>query len=324
MQTGTSANTSPENFLVTRLRRNVAGRADVGVMFLNRQATGEHADGRYNRSYGVDANFRPLGQLVINSYVAGTRSPDSAGSTTAARLTVGWRDRLWNTAAFVKQVGDGFDPGVGFVHRRGMRHTYATVWAHPRPRIPFVQEVNPYVELDYITNLRSVLETQTATVGFDVQFLDGGRLGLSYNDGFELLFEPFRLLSHTVVSVGDYRFDEVTASYRSSAGRAISGQVNITSGGFFDGTRTLSEVRLLDQAGRQRVRALQHRGRSGGHQPPAELRPLSAERSRRRLHRATRDRGRRLHRTGADRQDHQAVGVLTTRGAARSALSCLP
>ncbi|NCW46494.1 MAG: hydrolase, partial [Gemmatimonadaceae bacterium] len=56
MQTQHGAGSAPaENFGVARLRRNVFGNSDVGILAANRQAT--DGSGAYNRTYGVDANI---------------------------------------------------------------------------------------------------------------------------------------------------------------------------------------------------------------------------------------------------------------------------
>jgi hypothetical protein len=237
MQTRSSPLAPAENFTAARLRRPLAQHGDVGLLVLNRQVT-DGDTGFYNRSAGAEVNLRFVGNLVVNSYVAVTDQPGRHGPNTAERLTVGWRDRLWDISGFVKQVGDAFTPGMGFVRRTAMRQSYATLGLHPRPRIGFVQEVNPYVEVDYTTNLRSVLETRNTTLGLDVPLIDGGRVSVTYNDGFERLIDPFPVLSHTVIPPGDYRTANTAVSFSTSAGRALSGQASVTRGGYYDGDKT--------------------------------------------------------------------------------------
>ena len=52
----------------------------------------------------------------------------------------GWRDELWDVSALWRHVGEDFNPTVGFVRRRDIRQSYATVGLHPRPPLPGVQE----------------------------------------------------------------------------------------------------------------------------------------------------------------------------------------
>ena len=235
MQTQRVDSLPAENFAVLRVRRNLGG-SDLGFMVVNRQETGDTAAGAYNRSVGVDANVRLLRHMVVNSYVAGTSQSGVTGDQTAARLAVGWRDRVWDVSAFVKRVGDAFDPGVGFARRTDIRHAYATVGAHPRPLPSRLQEINPYVQLSYVTNLGSVLETRDAAVGLNTQFYDGGTLNLQYTNQLERIEQTFTV-SGVPIPAADYGFNEVSASYQSNQGRPLNGSLNLSAGGYYGGTR---------------------------------------------------------------------------------------
>lgn len=236
MQTRPGHGLPAENFTVARVRRTVGTGSDVGFLVVNRQSTGSGADG-YNRSVGADANLRFFRHLILNGYVAGTDSDDGGDDRFAARLSAAWRDRFLNTSAFVRHVGTGFDPGLGFVRRPGVRHHYATVGVHPRPAWPHVQEVNPYVEFHYVTEPGSVTATRTGTVGLEVEFLDGGEASVEASDRFERLLEPFTLRDDAVVAAGSYSFREATLSYESSRARSLSARAAIAGGEFFHGDR---------------------------------------------------------------------------------------
>ncbi|MEJ2238817.1 MAG: DUF5916 domain-containing protein [Gemmatimonadales bacterium] len=228
-----------ENFTVVRMRRSFGG-SDIGGMFLNRQATGSLADGEFNRSYGFDVNLHMLDHLIVNSYLVGSDEPGAAEeSQLAGRVSVAWRDRLWDASASVRQVGAAFNPGVGFIRRRGIRHTYATVGAHPRPNIARVQEINPFGEIHHLTELNSQLLTREGTIGLGVIFLDGSTASLSYNNRFERLDEPFRVDPDGIVvfPTGSYSFHEARVSFASSAAKALNFSTNVTAGGFYSGSR---------------------------------------------------------------------------------------
>lgn len=246
MQTAATETAAPENFTAVRFRRKVLGTSSVGGMFLNREAT--EGAGSYNRGYGVDAIIGLFGNMMINSYVAVTDSPGAQGPGVAGRVSAAWRDRLWDISAFAKHVDDDFDPALGYVRRLGVNHLYGTIGAHPRLDASAIQEVNPYVEAHYVSNLDNVLETRQATLGLDVTFVGGGTLTLSADDTFERIFEAFRVSGDATVLPGDYSFREGTVSFRSSAGRPLSGNVRLTRGGFWDGSRTSASLSMTWRA----------------------------------------------------------------------------
>lgn len=236
MQTETAAGLPAENFTVVRMRRTFGEVLQVGGLFSNRNGLGQSA-GDYNRSFGADANLRIKENLLVHSYLAETDYPGREGSNRAGRISAAYRDVLWDVSALVRRIGDAFDPGLGFVARRGIRHGYATVGVHPRPGLPGVNELNPYWELDYITNLQSSLETRTNTFGLGVAFLDGSQLTVSGSDRFEVIDDAFLVAGQGEVPVGRYAFREGSVSYQSNAAKAVSGQVGVSGGGFFQGTR---------------------------------------------------------------------------------------
>ncbi|MGH7128167.1 MAG: hypothetical protein ACREIV_06345, partial [Planctomycetaceae bacterium] len=138
-----------------------------------------------------------------------------------------------------RQFGGDFDPGLGFVRRKAMRHYYGTMGVHPRPERFGLQEINPYVEMDYFTNLESILETRRAAAGLALRFDDGSQSSLTYQNLFERLFESFAIPdSEIMIESGAYRTEEVTFSYRMSPARLLSGSVDFSRGGYFGGTRT--------------------------------------------------------------------------------------
>jgi hypothetical protein len=239
MQTRASDGGPAENFAVGRVRQPLGDFGDVGLLFTNRQGAGDTR----NRSVGFDANFRLLQYLILNSYLAATDEPDVTGNRIAGYFQAGWRDRVWDASAFVKHVGESFNPGVGFIRRTGMRQAFATFGAHPQPRLPRVQELNPYVDVTGIENVaEGRLETRSVKPGLIATFEDGGSLSLSWEDSFERLFAATEIAG-VIVTPGDYRFATASAEYRSNGARLLSGTLGVSRGDFYDGERTSVSAR---------------------------------------------------------------------------------
>ena len=233
MQTQRAASTPAENFGVLRARRNLFGTSDIGVLFQNRAATDSNT---WTRSIGVDANLR-AGNTIVNAYAARSDAPGSARDGNAARVQVAYRGKMWNNSMMVKRVSDGFAPGIGFVRRRDFQQSYATIGLHPRPNIPTVAEVNPYVVVDYITDLRSQLDTRTLSAGLDVTFKSEGILTMLVSDQFDRIEQTFALVPGRDVTPGAYRWREGAVKYTMGAGSRVLGTANLTVGDFYTGHR---------------------------------------------------------------------------------------
>lgn len=234
MQTQRAGASAAENFGVVRLRRNVWGNSDIGVLAANRQATdGSEA---FNRSYGVDANIRLLGNLIINTYLAGSRADTATSNGSAGRVSVAYRGRLWNSSAMYKRVTDHFDPGIGFVNRRGFEQWYATTGIHARPKVPLLQEVNPYLEAERFVGMDGALQSRRVVGGLDLNFQPDGELKLEVNDWFDRLDQPFTPFAGRTIPVGSYAFRNARATYTSTQRYPFYGNASVQVGEFYNGT----------------------------------------------------------------------------------------
>ncbi|MFN5581421.1 DUF5916 domain-containing protein [Gemmatimonas sp.] len=234
MQTQRAGASAAENFGVVRLRRNVWGNSDIGVLAANRQATdGSEA---FNRSYGVDANIRLLGNLIINTYLAGSRADTATSNGSAGRVSVAYRGRLWNSSAMYKRVTDHFDPGIGFVNRRGFEQWYATTGIHARPKVPLLQEVNPYLEAERFVGMDGALQSRRVVGGLDLNFQPDGELKLEVNDWFDRLDQPFTPFAGRTIPVGSYAFRNARATYTSTQRYPLYGNASVQVGEFYNGT----------------------------------------------------------------------------------------
>ncbi|MDC0161112.1 DUF5916 domain-containing protein, partial [Gemmatimonadales bacterium] len=245
MQTSSTDLLESESFTVARVRRTVLGSVDVGGIFTNRQVlnrrpatdiSGREAQNEYNRAWGVDVNARLFGNLMVHSYLAETHEPGQSENNRAARASLAWRDAFWDMSVLYRSIGEAFNPDVGFVRRRAVRHYYATVGAHPRPPVRGLNEANPYVEIEQYRDFNGVLETRNITGGMALSFLDGSVLTLLGTDRYERLDREFSL-SGGIVPAGVHEFGEASAKYVSDASRPFSVEMRIGGGGYFQGGR---------------------------------------------------------------------------------------
>ncbi|HSG08856.1 MAG TPA: DUF5916 domain-containing protein [Longimicrobiales bacterium] len=240
MQTRSGQGLPAENFGVARAKRSVEGVGDFGAILVNRQST--DGSGTFNRTFGFEANLAPHRYLRINTYLASV-DDSSLGSDWAGRIWAGWRDPFWNLSAGTKRVGEDFLPRVGFVRRRGVQQSYATAGVHVRPAsVRALNEVSPFTEVEYVTDLTGRLLTRTVTGSLDVSYRGGGSFGVDVVDNFERLDADFAVRSDAVVPSGDYSFRSAALSLGTSAGRPLWARVRVSNGGFYNGDRTSVSV----------------------------------------------------------------------------------
>jgi len=235
MQTDSIPGVPSTNFSVVRYPRNIIAKSDVGALFVNKDEAGEG----YNRTYGVDANFRLFRYLELSSSLLKTQSPDKQGRDMAANFEVAWWDDLFDLEARHVDIQENFNPEVGFVQRGAMKRSTGTFILTPRPRerIPWVRYLGPAVMIDYITDQQGELETRVLQTGFNVVLHNGSEFGAGRRTDFERLKDPFKIRPDQEILPGDYNFSEWYMSLITDRSRLMYGQVTLQSGEFWDGER---------------------------------------------------------------------------------------
>ena len=235
LQTDKFEETPSTNFSVVRLRRDLLSHSDVGGLFINKQVSG----GEHNRTYGVDANFRFFDSLEVIPFAVKTESPGRSGKDTAANLSIALVDPFWDALAEYLTIEENFNPEVGFVPRTGIRKSRGRFGVKPRPRerVPWIRQVQPSLEVNYITDQENVLETRSVQSSFSILFQDNSNFRFSHRARFERLDEPFGIRPGQEIPVGDHHFAEYSVSFSSNRSRVFSGSASVQTGEFFDGDK---------------------------------------------------------------------------------------
>lgn len=247
MQTDSISGVPSTNFSVMRYRRNILAKSDVGAMFVNKDEAGPG----FNRTYGVDANFRLIRYLEVSSWLLKTQSPDRDGHDMAANFEVAWWDDLLDLEVRHLNVQENFNPEAGFLQRGAMKRTTGNFMLTPRPRerIPWVRYLGPTVNIDYITDQQGELESRLLQTGFYAVLHNGSEFSFGRRTDFERLDKAFKIRSDTEILPGDYNFNEWYMTLKTDMSRLLYGQVGIQSGKFWNGTRDARALGLNVQPG---------------------------------------------------------------------------
>ena len=117
MQTDEFEEIPSTNFSVIRVSRDVFQRSVVGGIFVNKA----QGSGQYNRTYGIDGNFSFLNHLDLTTFVLKTETPGLGNQDVAGNITAAWTDQRMELEGQYLEIGENFNPEVGFVPRVGMK-----------------------------------------------------------------------------------------------------------------------------------------------------------------------------------------------------------
>ena len=238
-----SSGVASTNFTVARVKRDILRRSAIGALFTNRSVS-LSGDGA-SRTYGADATFAFYDNIQMLGYYAKTETPGLIGEDTSYQARFGYGPDRYGVQVVHLLVEDNFNPEVGFLRRDNFRRTFVEGRFSPRPSsIDAIRQFMLVGSIDYIlTADTNLLETRHNSLAFQTEFESSDRLGVTINDNYELLQQPFSPGGGVSIPVGGYAFNDVEVSYSLGQQRRINGGVRLQHGGYFNGDITTLGLR---------------------------------------------------------------------------------
>jgi len=235
LQTRNEIDAPGTNFGVARIRGDVVPGLTLGTLFTNREGDGEH-----NRAVGGDVAARFWSGSTFDAWATSVWSSEGDGRSFAGAADLTIDTDLYLFELGYLNVGDDFDPGIGFVRRRNMISYSGKAGISPRigRGDKFVRQVSLSVGGNYIEGQDH--EKQSTELGSDFSFSleNTDRGGVSVKRSFERLDVPFQIRDDVTIAAGDYTFTTGSFNYRPNWSRPLAGSFAVSYGGFFGGTRT--------------------------------------------------------------------------------------
>ncbi|MGD9903043.1 MAG: DUF5916 domain-containing protein [Vicinamibacterales bacterium] len=244
--------TPSTNFSVVRVKRDILRKSTVGAMFTSRSASNV-APGSGNQVFGVDGAFGFYENLTIGGYYARTWTDGLSGDDDSFQGRFDYFADRYGARFEYLDVGDDFNPEIGFLQRDNFRRSFASLRFSPRPRrLKGVRKLTWQADLEHLENGAGALETRVQVGRFNVELENSDTVNLEVTRDYEMIQRPFPVAGGPTIAPGSYSFDDVQVSYSLGAQRRIAGTVTVQAGDFWNGTiRTLSytaaRVSLLKQ-----------------------------------------------------------------------------
>jgi hypothetical protein len=241
VQTSDAFGLSGENFLVTRYSRYFSSRSRIGGLLINKSETdGDH----FNRTFAIDMALVPNDALTVTGFIAKTETPGMTEGQTGSYLNATWLDETWRIYGEFADLGENFNPEVGFLPRRGIRMSKVHFERDPRPDLLGIRVMNPMVNLVYITDQQNRLVSRRWHSMVGTRFDNGAYLNVWYNHHYERLDEPFFVRDGVAIAPGGYHFGVFRLSFDSNPARRFYYKLNYSPQDFYDGSRTDKSLTL--------------------------------------------------------------------------------
>ncbi len=221
-----------------RVRQNVLEESTVGVLATFGDPTGASgsslvgADATYQTS-----SFRGSKNFLLGAWGLVTDREGLSGDRTALGAKIDYPNDIWDVALTYLRLGDGFDPAMGFVPRRGIHKIQGGMnyRVYPESR-PWLRMANHQFRPTVIWDLNGDWESYrffTAPINWRLE--SGDRVEVNVNPEGEHLREPFEVDGVTI-EPGSYHYTRYRLEWELARKRPISGQLTWWFGSWYDGS----------------------------------------------------------------------------------------
>jgi Domain of unknown function (DUF5916) len=251
-----------EDFTAARVKRALFQQSSVGLIY-TRRASAEDSTGfalpdRHTIGSDLDlftSSFLGDKNLQFEAFVVyNTRNTATDSSTfldrTARGLRINFPNDIWEFSTSYRELGDAFEPALGFTERNGFRRIQPRLQFAPRPHdFLGIRQFEFEVRHEHLMDMNWNLETRETNIKpLGVRFHSGDQFDFQITQQFERLdAQDAADLSENlgaVVTAGDYTMWRWRFNLRTAGRRPISANVEIGGGGFWTGARTQYQVGL--------------------------------------------------------------------------------
>jgi hypothetical protein len=239
MQTEDITGLAPgNNFTAARLRRELRNRSSVGGIFVNRTRTSHGPATDYNRVAALDGRLGIGENGMVSGWFARSSSPGRSSDQDAYQVSAQHETPSWLLSASFLDVGQFFNPEVGFLGRSGgFRKPDLLVFHTWRPQsLLKLQEVRPHVSYRGYWKPDGYHESGQLHIDSHWEWKSGHEIHTGINVNHEGVRAPFTIAGVPVLP-GEYDHREAQIVAFTNEGAWWGVRLRATIGGFYGGDR---------------------------------------------------------------------------------------
>jgi hypothetical protein len=227
------------NYTVARINQQLAQRSSIGGVFINKQSldTASH----YNRTFALDGKWGIGKKATVSGYYSGTQTPGEDLSEKAFKLLYTYEWNGLRATAGYSEVGEGFNPEVGFLFRSAYRKPEVSMLKQVRMNGKFgLLELRPHFTYRSYWNYDNFQETSYLHLDNHWAWVNGLEVHTGVNFTTEGVVKPFEISEDVIVPADTYNHKEVQLVLMTNASKPFYANLRSVLGGSFGGTRYLN------------------------------------------------------------------------------------
>lgn len=240
-----------QSYTVLRALREVSRRSRIGAIGVQRMST--DSSGSYNRTLAVDGRIGIGDAWTMDFWAAGTQTPGRTGNELGYSARAAYSTRDWNNSIRIIQLGEDFNPEVGFLNRVGgydfydinvMRYFRKQEWSS------WFRQWNPHANYRGYVGRDGFYQSGQFHVDLtEIEFSSGARFGPELNIFHEGLQEPFAIADNVTLTPGSYDWWQLGLDWQTNPSANLSMLMRGDFGPFYTGTRNGGSVTITARRG---------------------------------------------------------------------------
>lgn len=227
------------NYTVARVNHQLAQRSSIGGIFVNKQSldSGDH----YNRTFALDGKWGIGKKATVSGYYAGTDTPGEERNEQSFKVLYTYEWNGLRATAGYAEVGEGFNPEVGFLVRSAYRKPEVSMLKQVRMNGKYgLLELRPHFTYRSYWNYGNFQETSFLHVDNHWVWVNGLEIHTGINFTTEGVVKPFEISDDIVVPDATYNHKEAQIVLITNPSKPVYVNLRSVLGGSFGGKRYLN------------------------------------------------------------------------------------
>ena len=240
VQTGETNSIDSQNLLAMRITRNLWEQSHIGFTFTDGNPSGEG----YNRLYGVDFRYgtsKAFGNknLYLTANYLKTEDENLPNTDTDSwKLSLDFPNDLIDCAVEYWEIGENFNPALGYVRRTNIKNFRTFAEYAPRPDVSWIRQFSFYAFLSRIWD-RETGEFSEGSIlirPIGITFESGDYIGFEIHEKFDQLTADFEINDDVILLPDEYKFTRYTINASTTGKRKFFAHLRYQWGDYYDGT----------------------------------------------------------------------------------------
>jgi len=227
------------NFSVARVNHDFNNsRSSLGVVYVGKNEMGD-SNKHYNNVYAIDGKLGLGKKADITGFFSKSDSPGIDSSDHSFKLIANYNWDGWRINAGYTEVGEGFNPEVGFLMRSAFKKPEFIVFKQIRLKdFGPLLEVRPHIAHRSYFDFQDRLVSSWTHIDKTWVWPSGFEIRTGVNITSEGVFDAFKI-SDVEIPSGEYYHNELQLYIKSNPNTALSFTSRTVIGGYYGGDRFL-------------------------------------------------------------------------------------